>query len=31
VTVADVQAFARDHFDETRRVEGIVRGVGRAV
>jgi zinc protease len=31
VTVADVQAFARDHFDESRRVEGIVRGIGRAV
>ena len=31
VTVADVQAFARDFFDDARRVEGIVRGVGKTV
>ena len=31
VTVADVQAFAREFFDDSRRVEGIVRGVGRTV
>ena len=31
VTVADVQAFARDFFDDERRVEGIVRGVGKTV
>jgi zinc protease len=31
VTVEDVQAFAREFFVEDRRVEGIVRGVGRTV
>jgi predicted Zn-dependent peptidase len=31
VTAADVQTFARDFFDDGRRVEGIVRGVGKTV
>ncbi|MES2178953.1 MAG: pitrilysin family protein [Gemmatimonadota bacterium] len=31
VTAAEMQAIARAYFDESRRVEGIVRGTGRAV
>jgi len=31
VTPAAIQAFARRHFDESRIVEGIVRGTGKAV
>jgi hypothetical protein len=31
VTAAAMQAIARAYFDESRRVEGIIRGVGRAV
>jgi zinc protease len=31
VTPAAIQALARNYFDESRRVEGIVRGVGRTV
>ena len=31
VTAEQMMELARDHFDESRRVEGIVRGVGRAV
>jgi zinc protease len=31
VTALEMQSVARAYFDESRRVEGIVRGVGRAV
>ncbi|MFL5576397.1 MAG: M16 family metallopeptidase [Gemmatimonadaceae bacterium] len=31
VSAAAIQAFARRHFDESRLVEGIVRGVGKTV
>ncbi len=31
VTAAGMQAIARAYFDESRRVEGLIRGVGRAV
>ena len=31
VTAAQMQTIARDYFDEARRVEGIIRGVGKAV
>jgi zinc protease len=31
VTAADIQAVARDSFDPTRRVEGVIRGAGRRV
>jgi len=31
VTAVEMQAVARSYFDESRRVEGIIRGVGRAV
>jgi zinc protease len=31
VTAAAMQAIARAYFDESRRVEGIIRGVGRTV
>ena len=31
VTAAEMQQIARAYFDEGRRVEGIIRGVGRAV
>ena len=31
VTAAEMQAVAQRYFDESRRVEGIIRGVGRAV
>ena len=31
VTAAEMQRIARAYFDEERRVEGIIRGVGRAV
>jgi zinc protease len=31
VTAADVQRVAREYFDSSRRVEGIVRGVGKTV
>ena len=31
VTAADIQRVAREYFDPDRRVEGIVRGVGRTV
>ena len=31
VTVAEIQAIAREFFDPARRVEGVVRGVGKEV
>ncbi len=31
VTAAEMQQIARAYFDESRRVEGIIRGVGRSV
>ena len=31
VTATEMQQIARAYFDEGRRVEGIIRGVGRAV
>jgi zinc protease len=31
VTASEMQAIARAYFDESRRVEGIIRGVGREV
>jgi zinc protease len=31
VTSAQMRSVARDYFDESRRVEGIIRGVGKAV
>jgi zinc protease len=31
VTASEMQSVARAYFDESRRVEGIIRGVGRAV
>ena len=31
VTAAEMQRIARAYFDEERRVEGIVRGVGQTV
>ena len=31
VTAADMQRVARQYFDESRMVQGIVRGVGKAV
>jgi zinc protease len=31
LTADDIQSLARDFFDPSRRIEGIVRGVGRAV
>ena len=31
LTVDDIQSLAREYFDPSRRVEGIVRGVGRTV
>ena len=31
VTVDDIRAFAQEFFDDGRRAEGIVRGVGRTV
>jgi zinc protease len=31
VTAAEMQRVARRYFDESRRVEGIVRGVGKSV
>jgi hypothetical protein len=31
VTTADIHALANAYFDEERRVEGVVRGVGKVV
>jgi predicted Zn-dependent peptidase len=31
VSAEEMQRVARTYFDESRRVEGIIRGVGRAV
>ncbi|MEP6733585.1 MAG: pitrilysin family protein, partial [bacterium] len=31
VTAEEMKAIARSYFDESRRVEGVIRGVGRAV
>jgi zinc protease len=31
VSAADVQRVAREYFDPERRVEGVVRGIGRTV
>ena len=31
VTAEEMLVLAREYFDESRRVEGVVRGVGRAV
>jgi len=31
VTAVQMRSIARDYFDESRRVEGIIRGVGKTV